>query len=209
MQTEILIYDGFDELDAIGPFEVLSPLKPKLVTLKPTDTVTASHALTLIPHATLSKAPGLLIVPGGGWLARNEQTGAYAEYLRGDIPAAIAERHARGSDNCERLHRRNCSSPKAGLLDGRPAITHHTALDDLRAAGADVQPHARWVDDGDILTAGGVTSGIDLALHLLERFLGAEAAQRREHVLEHRRVDRAPTPWGHRNSVTTEPTPST
>lgn len=199
MQTEILIYDGFDELDAIGPFEVLSSLTPRLVTLQPTPTVTASHGLTVIPHATLSRAPGLLIVPGGGWLARNEQTGAYAEYLRGDIPAAIAERHARGATVAS-----VCTGAlllaKAGLLDGRPAVTHHTALDDLRAAGADVQPHARWVDDGDILTAGGVTSGIDLALHLLERFLGAESAERREHALEHRRIDTAQTAWGHSNS---------
>ncbi|MGD0197727.1 MAG: DJ-1/PfpI family protein [Solirubrobacteraceae bacterium] len=198
MQTEILIYDGVDELDAIGPFEVLSPLTPKLVTLKPTATVTASHGMTIVPHAALAEAPGLLIVPGGGWVARNEQTGAYAEYLRGDIPAAIAERHARRS-----IIASVCTGAmllaKAGLLDGRPAVTHHAALDDLRASGADVQPHARWVDDGDILTAGGGASGLDLALHLLERILGAQAAEKREHVLEHRRIDIAPTAWGHRS----------
>ena len=81
MQTEILIYDGFDELDAIGPFEVLSPLAPRLVTLEPAATVTASHGLEVTPHGTLSEAPGLLVVPGGGWVARNEQAGTYAEYL--------------------------------------------------------------------------------------------------------------------------------
>jgi transcriptional regulator GlxA family with amidase domain len=80
---------------------------------------------------------------------------------------------------------------KAGLLNGRPAVTHHTALEDLRAAGADVRPDARWVDDGDILTAGGVTSGIDLALHLLERFRGADTARAAERILEHRRLDTA------------------
>jgi transcriptional regulator GlxA family with amidase domain len=190
MDAEILVYEGFDELDAIGPFEVLSLLAPKLVTLKRTDTVTASHGLTLIPRATLSHAPELLIVPGGGWAARNEKTGAYAEYLRGEIPAAIAERHARGT-----IIASVCTGAmllaKAGLLNGRPAVTHHTALEDLRAAGADVRPDARWVDDGDILTAGGVTSGIDLALHLLERFRGADTARAAERILEHRRLDMA------------------
>jgi transcriptional regulator GlxA family with amidase domain len=190
METEILIYEGFDELDAIGPFEVLSPMTPKLVTFEPTDAVTASHGLTLIPHATLSRATGLLIVPGGGWAARNEQTGAYAEYLRGEIPAAIAECHARDT-----IIASVCTGAmllaKTGLLNGRPAVTHHTALEDLRAAGADVRPDARWVDDGDILTAGGVTSAIDLSLHLLERFRGGDAAQTAERLLEHRRLDTA------------------
>jgi transcriptional regulator GlxA family with amidase domain len=190
VDTEILIYEGFDELDAIGPFEVLSLLAPKLVTLEPTGTVTASHGLTLVPHATLSQTPELLIVPGGGWAARNEKTGAYAEYLRGEIPVAIAERHARGA-----IIASVCTGAmllaKAGLLKGRPAVTHHTALEDLRAAGADVRPDARWVDDGDILTAGGVTSGIDLALHLLERFRGAGIARAAERLLEHRRLDTA------------------
>jgi transcriptional regulator GlxA family with amidase domain len=70
-------------------------------------------------------------------------------------------------------------------------VTHHVALEDLRASGADVRPEARWIDDGDILTAGGVTSGIDLALHLLERLQGTEAAEAAERVLEHRRLDTA------------------
>jgi transcriptional regulator GlxA family with amidase domain len=64
----------------------------------------------------------------------------------------------------------------AGLLRGRPAVTHHAALDDLRETGAEVHPEARVVDDGDVLTAGGVTSALDLALHVVERERGPEAA---------------------------------
>jgi transcriptional regulator GlxA family with amidase domain len=191
MQTEILIYDGFDELDAIGPFEVLSPLAPRLVTLAPAATVTASHGLEVTPHGTLSQAPGLLVVPGGGWVARNERAGTYAEYLRGAIPAAIAERHGRGT-----VVASVCTGAlllaKAGILDGRPAVTHHAALDDLRAHGVDVRPDQRWIDAGDVLTAGGVTSGLDLALHLLERFQGAEVAGAAARLLEHQRIDAAP-----------------
>jgi transcriptional regulator GlxA family with amidase domain len=65
----------------------------------------------------------------------------------------------------------------AGLLSGRPAVTHHTALDDLRAAGADVRDGERVVDDGDIVTAAGVTSGIDLALHLVRQARGDAVAR--------------------------------
>jgi len=190
VDVEILIYEGFDELDAVGPFEVLNPLSPRLVTLEPIETVTASHGLTLKPEGLLSGAPGLLVVPGGGWAARNEERGAYAEYLRGVIPAAIGERHGRGS-----VIAGVCTGvmllARAGILDGRPAVTHRVALDDLRAAGAEVRADARWVDDGDVLTAGGVTSGIDLALHLLERFAGSDAARAAERRLEHRRIDDA------------------
>jgi transcriptional regulator GlxA family with amidase domain len=191
MQTEILIYDGFDELDAIGPFEVLSPLAPRLVTLEPAATVTASHGLEVTPHGTLSEAPGLLVVPGGGWVARNEQAGTYAEYLRGAIPAAIADRHGRGT-----IVASVCTGAlllaRAGILEGRPAVTHHAALDDLRDHGVDTRPGERWIDAGDVLTAGGVTSGLDLALHLLERFRDAEVAGAAARLLEHQRIDRAP-----------------
>ena len=66
---------------------------------------------------------------------------------------------------------------EAGLLKGRPAITHHSAIEDLRTFGADVQDGARFVDDGDIVTAAGVTSGIDLALHIVRTTLGDAAAR--------------------------------
>ena len=59
----------------------------------------------------------------------------------------------------------------AGLLDGRPAITHHAALADLRSTSAKLVA-ARVVDDGNIVTCGGVTSSLDLAFHLVQRFWG-------------------------------------
>jgi transcriptional regulator GlxA family with amidase domain len=74
----------------------------------------------------------------------------------------------------------------AGLTQGRPAITHHGAVDDLRASGAQVV-EARVVDDGDLVTAGGVTSGIDLALWLVERHFGAELADAVAAEIEHPR----------------------
>ena len=72
------------------------------------------------------------------------------------------------------------------MLEGRPAITHHSAIEDLRGFGADVREGARVVDDGDIITAAGVTSGLDLALHLVARELGSEAAAAQAAEIEHR-----------------------
>jgi transcriptional regulator GlxA family with amidase domain len=74
----------------------------------------------------------------------------------------------------------------AGLTRGRPAVTHHGAIEDLRTAGAEVI-EARVVDDGDLVTAGGVTSGIDMALWLVERQFGAELADAVAAEIEHPR----------------------
>jgi transcriptional regulator GlxA family with amidase domain len=63
----------------------------------------------------------------------------------------------------------------AGLLEGRHAVTHHLGMDVLEATGVDVV-RARVVDDGDLVTAGAVTSGLDLALHLLDRSYGPRIA---------------------------------
>jgi len=191
MRIEIALYDGFDELDAIGPFEVLAGVGPfdvALVTLGAARTVTAAHGARIEAHATLADRPDLLVVPGGGWNDRRP-AGARAEVDRGELPAAIAARHARGTRLAS-----VCTGAMllaaAGLLRGRPAVTHHGAIGDLRAAGARVMPDARVVDDGDIVTAGGITSGIDLALWIVERELGADAAKRAAGELEYTRDPR-------------------
>src|SRR5947208_1676821 len=67
------------------------------------------------------------------------------------------------------------ASTSAVLLEGRHAVTHHLGMDVLDATGVKVVD-ARVVDDGDLVTAGGVTSGLDLALHLLQRSYGPRAA---------------------------------
>ena len=64
------------------------------------------------------------------------------------------------------------------------ATTHHAAFDDLRSFGTDVV-EARFVDDGDLLTAGGVTSGIDLALHIVEKVAGVTIAENVAREIEH------------------------
>lgn len=65
----------------------------------------------------------------------------------------------------------------SGLTAGRRATTHRFAIEDLRASGAEIVD-ARFVDDGDLVTAGGVTAGLDLSLHLVERFAGPEIAEK-------------------------------
>jgi transcriptional regulator GlxA family with amidase domain len=66
-----------------------------------------------------------------------------------------------------------------GLLAGRPATTHWTALELLASLDPtiDVQPDARYVDDGDVVTSAGVSAGIDMALHLVHRLSGLDRAR--------------------------------
>ena len=165
MTIEILLFDGFDDLDAFGPFEVLRTAgrDVRYVTAEPAERVTSSHGTTVIPHGVLGD-PDLVIVPGGGWSDRDGGPGAYAEAQRGVIPQRLREREGRIASVCTGA----MLLASAGLLTGRRAITHHSAIEDLREAGAIVVEGARFVDEGDILTAAGVTSGIDLALHLVE-----------------------------------------
>ena len=117
----------------------------------------------------------MLMVPGGG---RNDRAsaGACAEAQRGELPEAIRALHGRGT-----MIASVCTGgmlvSAAGLLCGRPATTHHGAIEALRGQGAEIVD-ARVVDDGDVLSCGGVTSGIDLALRMVERERGAEVAQR-------------------------------
>ncbi|MFB6360052.1 MAG: DJ-1/PfpI family protein [Halobacteriales archaeon] len=184
MDVEILLFDGFDELDAIGPYEVLThagdrgaDLPVRTVTIEPAETVTASHGLTIQPDGELGQ-PDLLVVPGGGW----EGGGARREYDADDLPQAIADRHGQGS-----VVASVCTGAMllagGGLLDGRPATTHHLAHGDLAAVTERVD--ARVVDDGDVLTAAGVSSGLDLALWIVEREFGRELADVTAEAIEY------------------------
>jgi transcriptional regulator GlxA family with amidase domain len=176
MQTEILIYDGIDELDAFGPYEVLAEggFDVALVTHPPTDRIVTARGAIVVPDGELSDRAELLVVPGGGWTLRPPK-GAWAEVQRGVLPPVIAQRHAAGARIAS-----VCTGAfllaAGGLLDGRPAITHWNDVDDLEAMGVRVIRDARVVDDCDIVTAAGVTSGIDLALWIVEQEKGREAA---------------------------------
>jgi transcriptional regulator GlxA family with amidase domain len=175
MTIQILLFDGFDDLDAFGPFEVLAGagLSATFVTAEPAEVVTSAGGAKVIPHGVVGD-PDLVLVPGGGWNDRRGK-GAYHEAQRGVIPAFLRERHRAG-----RRVGSVCTGAMllaaAGILGGRRATTHHSCHEQLRTYDVDVVTDARVVDEGDVITAAGVSSGIDMALHLVEQTLGAEPA---------------------------------
>jgi transcriptional regulator GlxA family with amidase domain len=180
MRIDIILFDGFDELDAVAPYEVLrtaaefgAPIEAELVGAHGAATITASHGTRIVVERGASESADMLLVPGGGYF---HGAGIRSEIERGELPRLLAAAHERGA-----IVGSVCTGAMllaaTGIVAGRRATTHHLAIDDLRAAGAEVV-EARFVDDGDIVSAGGVTSGLDLALHLVERFADAGIRER-------------------------------
>ena len=192
MKFEVLVYDVFDELDAIAPFEVFEKasqfgsvgMEIDLVAAGAPREIVAAHGLRITVDRELGGPPNLLLVPGGGW-NNHSSNGARAEVERGELPEAIERLYAAGT-TIAAVCTGTMLLAAAGITEGRPAVTHHGASEDLRSSGAEVVD-ARVVDDGDVLTAGGVTSGLDLALWILERYFGAAVAVSVERRMEYER----------------------
>jgi transcriptional regulator GlxA family with amidase domain len=185
----ILLFDGFDELDAIGPWEVLrgaaragAPFEVHLFSVPHQPRVEASHGLSIALDREAGTEFDWIVVPGGGW-AQRAATGAAAEIARGVLPAFLREAHARGTGLAS-----VCTGAMllaaAGVTKGRPATTHHVAREALAESGASLV-NERVVDDGDLVTAGGVTSGLDLALWLTERLASSDVARKVRTEIEH------------------------
>lgn len=197
MDVDIIVYDGLDEMDAWGPAEVLrsaaamgADVSVRLLTCEPVAMVTGAYGLRFVPDAVLAEDSEVLIVPGGGWVDRAE-TGAWAEVRRGDLVERIAAVAATA-----RVVAGVCTGTMllahAGVIAGRRAATHHSARRELADLGATVVDD-RVVDDGDLITSGGVTSGIDLALWLLEREVSTHMADQVAARMEYRRTRPATT----------------
>lgn len=160
----------------------------------PRSVVGGTRGLALTATAALDPAaPGWVIVPGAsGPTVGDPDDGAET------IPVLLAR--AAQTELTPLLHKA-AANPEvvlaavcggsiimamSGLIEGRHAVTHHLGLELLEAAG--VHPvAARVVDDGDLITAGGVTSGLDLALHLLDRYYGPRVAHAVEELFEYER----------------------
>lgn len=125
----------------------------------------------------------IVIVAGGGWNAHAKQ-GAWAEYQSGALMPLLVSAAATAN-----VIAGVCTGTMlwahAGVITGRRASTHHSALEELNELGVEVVPD-RVVDDGDLITCGGVTSGLDLALWLVARELNDVLAQQISKGIEYK-----------------------
>jgi transcriptional regulator GlxA family with amidase domain len=180
VRIAIALFDGAEELDFAGPWEVLAFWARELgddvevVTVGPSAApITAAKGLRVLPDRTLHDAGtvDVFLMPGG--------RGTRA-LLTPDEPLHVALRAMAAAGT---LMTSVCTGAlvyaAAGLLRDRPATTYWSAFDELLALDPTIEPRPddRFVDDGDVITAAGVSAGIDMALHLVARLAGVDAAR--------------------------------
>lgn len=180
MEIAILAYESMTALDAVGPYEVLSRLpdaRLRFVAQSAGPVTTDTGFLTIVAEDAISEvdAVDILLVPGG---PGDEKMRANA-----DVLAWIGRIH-----QTSRWTTSVCTGSlilaAAGILEGVEATTHWAAMDTLRELGA--RPvQRRFVEQGKIITAAGVSAGIDMALHLAEQVAGADYAQALQLGLEY------------------------
>nr|WP_329462314.1 DJ-1/PfpI family protein [Streptomyces sp. NBC_01431] len=182
LSVAVLLYDGFTALDAVGPYEVLCRLPRTRVTMvaKQSGPVrTDTGQLTLVAERALDEVrrADVLLVPGGG--------------NRGTVAMM---RDTAVHDWIRRIHQHTtwttsvCTGSlilgAAGLLRGLPATTYWASRPFLKDAGAIYAP-GRFVEAGKIITAAGVSAGLDMGLHLAARLSGEEVAQAMQLAVEY------------------------
>ncbi|GII98051.1 DJ-1/PfpI family protein [Sediminihabitans luteus] len=183
----IFVFDGAEELDVVGPFEVLaawaelSPLRPRVTTFSLDGSgVRLAKGLCVVPDRAAPDVGPLhvLVYPGGAGtrpLLADPEHLAWLRGLRADTPLLASV--------CTGA----LSFAAAGLLAGRPVTTHHAHVDELAALdpSALVDTEARFVDDGDLVTSAGVSAGIDMALHLVARLDSVDVARAVRHAIQY------------------------
>lgn len=192
LRVQILMFDGVEEQDFVGPLEALGwaqhlghPVTVTTVTVDGPGPITCTFGTRV--EVTTGWSPqdaDILVVPGGGYRDKNGP-GIHRLVAAPEVMERLRQAHRSGvvvAGVCIGV----MVLSGAGLTKGRPCTTHHVATADLAAQGGELV-NARVVDDGDLITSGGVTSGLDLGLWLVERELGAQAAVAVEAVLEYER----------------------
>jgi transcriptional regulator GlxA family with amidase domain len=182
----LYLFDAAEELDVVGPYEVLAAwtrMWPedgwRIVVFadEPGEVQLALGLRMIAEHGRAGIGPlDVLVYPGGDGTRRHLRDEAHLAWLRG-----VHDRGALMASVCTGA----LVFAAAGLLAGRPATTYHgemAALGELDTS-IELRPNDRFVDSGDVVTAAGVAAGIDMALHLVRRLAGADRAREVRHLI--------------------------
>ncbi|UGU29396.1 DJ-1/PfpI family protein [Mycolicibacterium smegmatis] len=203
MYAQVVLFDKFDPLDVIAPFEVLvagaqalgGGLTVELVSAEgPREVVSGTQDMTLTATAALDPAkPGYVVVPGASGPVNGDPDQGVETIpvlLARAAQTALIPLIGKALANPEITVATVCGGSlvlaMGGLIDNRYATTHYMGMDVLDATGVNAV-NARVVDDGDLISGGGVTSGLDLGLYLLERSYGPRIAHAVEKLFEYER----------------------
>jgi len=173
VQIAFLVYDGFTALDIVGPYEVFNQIPDvdiRFVAKRSGSIRVDSGAFSIgVAHELVSvPRPDVFVIPGG-------LTGTFAAAKDPEILAWVREAHA-GSRHSTSVCTGSLILGAAGLLKGSIATTHWAAKELLEQTGA-TYSEKRVVDAGRIITAAGVSAGIDMALYVVGRLFGPELAK--------------------------------
>lgn len=176
LRLQIALFEGFDEIDVFGPYEILSTpgINLELATVDEPRMVRSMRGVSVSADSVLETCDGI-IVPGGGW-GNHAKHGAWGEVARGQLPARLAEL-APTLPWLASVCSGGMILASAGLLTGRPATTNPGCYDDPRPLVGQLVDE-RVVDDYDRITAGALFCGVDLGLWVIEREFGTESADR-------------------------------
>ena len=177
MNIAVVLFDGAEELDWAGPWEVFAAWRDgwpddglDVYTVGwSTEPVVCAKGVRVLPDYTweTAPAPDVVVWPGG----RGTRPMIGDETIRKQVQSLAATAKIMASVCTGSL-----VYADAGLLDGRRATTHWGSLDRLAELGAVVDPEARFVDHGDVITSAGVSAGIDMALYLVAQLHSRERA---------------------------------
>lgn len=172
MQIAFLLFDGITPLDAVGPFEVLGKLPGadvRMVGKHKGEVRTKGQSLALIVDYALAEipAPDILVVPGGPGADPSAEDAEITDWV-----AKVHETTTWTTSVCTGA----LILGGAGVLKGLKATTHWRAMEDLKAFGAEPVDQ-RVVRQGKVITAAGVSSGIDMALTLAAEIAGEDIAK--------------------------------
>jgi transcriptional regulator GlxA family with amidase domain len=176
MNIGFLLFPGLEELDLVGPWEMISMWSKHLqgperciMVAQTGEPVVCAKGMSINPHATFADCPPLdcLLVPGGQ---------GTREQVDNDVLVRFVGEQARGCQAILSVCTGSFILHRAGLLAGRRATTHWSSLARLAELGGVEVVQERVVRDGNIWTAAGVSAGIDLALAFIESVAGEAVA---------------------------------
>ena len=191
MNAGVLIFQNVEELDFVGPWEILGMWKTHaggpeqcFIIAQSHEPIKCAKGMTVVPNITINECPMLdiLIVPGGEGTRREVENEMLISFI------------AEQAKNCKAVLSVCTGSfllQRAGLLNGKNATTHWNSLDRLRALGDVNVVEQRFVNDGNIWSSAGVSAGTDMMLAFVASFAGEEAAAKTQAAAEYFPISKA------------------
>jgi transcriptional regulator GlxA family with amidase domain len=184
----IVLFDRVEVLDFAGPFEVFSVCGAhgehkgtfNVYTVAERAPVIARGGLNVEPDYLLENCPtpDIFLIPGGGGYTASGVPFGSRKEMHNPVLLEWIKKHNKSAELVLSVCTGSLILAKAGLLDGLSATTHWKAIDQLRevAPRTTIVDDQRWVDNGRVIASAGVSAGIDMSLHVLEKLLGKAVA---------------------------------